>query len=99
MAKRWVTAVLVVAMALTLVACGEKEVPEPEPTPGEATGLDGAAILQEKCNGVCHDLQRVEEQELDAVGWEQIVEEMRAKGADLTDDEATALAEYLALQE
>lgn len=99
MAKRAITALLLAAMLLTLVACGEKEPPAPEPTPGEATGLDGAVILEEKCNGVCHDLQRVEEQELDAVGWEQVIENMRAKGADLTDDEATALAEYLSLQE
>lgn len=99
MAKRYITAILLVAMVLTLAACGGTEVEEPEPTPGEATGLDGAVILEEKCNGVCHDLQPVEEQELDAVGWEQVIEEMRVKGAELTDDEATALAEYLALQE
>lgn len=90
---------LIIAAVLVLVAGAacKKELPEPAPTPGEATGLDGAAILQEKCT-TCHDLQRVEAQELDAVGWEQLIDTMRSKGAQLTDDEATALAEYLSLQ-
>jgi hypothetical protein len=96
--KRFLVALILAFSLLTLVACGG-EPPAPEPTPGEATGLDGETILQEKCNGVCHNLERVEAQELDAVGWEQIIERMRANGAQLTDDEATALAEYLALRE
>ncbi len=96
--KRLALAILVVLMLGALVACGADEpLAQPEPTPGEATGLDGAAILQAKCT-TCHTLERVEAEDLDAVGWESVIEEMRAKGADLTDDEATALAEYLSLQ-
>lgn len=98
MVKRMALVAVLVLVLLAVVACKEEPPPAP-PTPGEATGLDGAVILQEKCNGVCHDLERVEAQELDAVGWEQVIERMRANGADLTDDEATALAEYLSLQE
>lgn len=96
--KRLLVALAIAIALFALTACGE-EPPAPEPTPGEATGLDGAAILNEKCKDVCHSLERVEEQELDAVGWEQVIEQMRANGAQLTDDEATALAEYLALQQ
>lgn len=91
----------VVALGLSLVAfaaCGPKEpVAAPEPTPGEATGLDGAVILQEKCT-VCHNLDRVHSQQLDAVGWASIVDLMIVKGADVTTDESAALAEYLSLQ-
>lgn len=98
MAKRLALVALLVTALLVLAACGG-EPPAPEPTPGEATGLDGEAILQEKCADVCHSLERVDAQELDAVGWEQVIERMRGNGADLTDDEATALAEYLAMRE
>ena len=98
MMKRMMVALVLALALLALVACGG-EAPEPEPTPGEQTGLDGATILNEKCADVCHDLERVEAQDLDAVGWESVIERMRANGADLTDDEVTALAEYLALQE
>lgn len=90
--------VFVLALSLSALAACANEPPEPEPTPGEATGLDGAAILQAECADVCHSLDRVDTQELDAVGWEQVIERMRADGADLTDDEATALAEYLAMR-
>jgi cytochrome c5 len=94
--KRYLLIALLVLALLTVVGC-KKEPPAPAPTPGEATGLDGAAILQEKCT-VCHSLERVEAAQYDDVGWEQVIERMREKGADLTDDEATALAEYLSLQ-
>lgn len=98
MMRRLTLLVAVLLVLVALVACGSGEpVAEPEPTPGEATGLDGAALLQEKCT-VCHDLTRVEAQDLDAVGWAAVIDEMIVKGAQVTDDEAAALAEYLALQ-
>lgn len=96
--KRILVTLMVAIALLGAAGCGG-EPPEPEPTPGEATGLDGATILNEKCKDKCHSLERVEQQELDAVGWEQVIERMRANGAELTDDEVTALAEYLALQQ
>jgi cytochrome c5 len=98
MTKRLIVAVMLALALFALAACNN-EPAAPEPTPGEATGLDGATILNEKCADVCHGLDRLEGQELDAVGWEQVIERMRANGADLTDDEVTALAEYLALQQ
>lgn len=94
--KRSLALALLVVVLISAAAC-KKEPPAPAPTPGQATGLDGAVILQEKCT-TCHDLQRVEAAQYDDVGWEQVVERMRDKGADLTDDEVTALAEYLSLQ-
>ena len=89
-------AVLVFAL-LTVVGCSaaDEPVPAPEPTPGEASGLDGEALLQTKCT-VCHTLDQVLAEEADAVGWAAIIDEMIAKGAQVTDEEAAAIAEYLA---
>lgn len=95
-ARRLALAIALVLVLLLAVGC-KKEPPAPAPTPGEATGLNGAALVQERC-ATCHDLQRVEAEELDAVGWEQVVDKMRENGAALTDDEATAISEYLSLQ-
>lgn len=97
MVKRFTIAVVLLTLVLGLAACGSKT-PEPvAPTPGEATGLDGQAILLEKCT-VCHSADVVNEQSLDAVGWAALIDDMIAKGAKLTNDEAAALAEYLSLQ-
>jgi hypothetical protein len=98
--KRFALVVLMILVLALGAACGSSGEPavEVEPTPGEATGLDGATILTEKCDGVCHSLERVEAEELDAVGWAAVIDDMIARGADVSDDEAAALAEYLSLQ-
>lgn len=92
-------ALLVTALMLFAAGCGAESTvsPEPEPTPGEATGLDGEAILNAKC-GVCHSIDTVLAEDYDAVGWAAVIDEMIVKGATLTDDEAAALAEYLSLR-
>lgn len=100
MFKKIAVVTLVLALAAFAGGCNGAEpepVPQPEPTPGEATGLDGEAILNAKC-GSCHSTDRVLAEDLDAVGWAAVIDEMIAKGAQLTDDEATALAEYLSLR-
>ncbi|MHB1135519.1 MAG: hypothetical protein ACYCXR_08130 [Coriobacteriia bacterium] len=99
MLKKTVLALLMVALMLFAAGCGTEPeaTPEPEPTPGEATGLDGEAILNAKC-GSCHPIDQVLAQEYDAVGWAAVIDDMIIKGATLTDDEAAALAEYLSLR-
>ena len=59
-------------------------VPPPAPLP--------VRLIREKCIG-CHTLERVQNYRLD--NWDLIVRQMRAYGADLTNDEAKALTEYL----
>lgn len=99
MIKRLVLIVLMLAVLTAVVACGSEEpAVEVEPTIGEATGLDGATILGEKCDGVCHSLDLIEAAEYDAVGWAEVIAQMNDKGATVSDDEAAALAEYLSLQ-
>ncbi len=99
MMKRFALVALILLMLVTAAACGAKEpVETPEPTPGEATGLDGATLLTQKCDGVCHSLEKVDAEDLDAVGWAAVIDDMIARGADISDDEAAALAEYLAMR-
>lgn len=96
MTKRLVLVAVVILTLAVLSACSG-EPAAPEPTPGEATGLDGEEIMNAKCT-TCHSLERLDGEELDAVGWESVIEEMNEKGAGLNEDEVTALAEYLSLR-
>lgn len=99
MTKGLVIAAVLMLVLAAAVGCSAADEPvsAPEPTPGEATGLDGAALLQAKCT-VCHNLDRVNAQDLDAVGWAAIIDEMIAKGAKVSEAEAAAIAEYLSFQ-
>ena len=98
MFRKTVLAVLVAALMLFAVGCGAKTevTPEAEPAQGEATELDGAALLDAKCSS-CHSVETVLAEQYDAVGWEAVIDDMITRGAKLTDDEAAALAEYLSL--
>lgn len=96
--KRYLALVTVVLALVGLVACGsaaQDAAPIDTTTPGQATGLDGATILAEKC-GSCHDTSKVDGVQNDAVGWAAVIDDMIAKGADVSADEEAALAEYLA---
>lgn len=97
MTKRFILTVVLVIALLAVAGCGSKATETVVPTPGEATGLDGQAILLEKCT-TCHSADVVNDQSLDAVGWAALIDDMIDKGAKLTTDEAAALADYLALQ-
>lgn len=95
----------VAVVALVLVACGGSTGTESTTggaaSTGSSTGAstggspDGQALLQERCT-VCHDLQRVEQQKLDATGWSDIVTRMQSQGAQLSEAEKQTLVDYLA---
>ena len=68
------------------------ETPEIEAYP---VPMDGKALLEERCVA-CHTLERVTTAKKDVAGWEATVRRMIAQGAQLTDDEAKVLIEYLA---
>ena len=54
----------------------------------------GKAIVNRACQS-CHDLGTVTDARHTAAEWPDVVERMRANGADLTDDEAKQVREYL----
>ena len=67
---------------------------EQEPTVPPATA-DGMVLLEERCT-VCHDLERVVSAQKDREGWEQTVDRMIRRGANLNTEERDILVDYLA---
>ena len=64
-------------------------------TPASTTALDGATLVQERCSR-CHPLTRVESSSHTSAEWKTIVDQMIARGAQLTPDEETLVVSYLA---
>jgi len=54
----------------------------------------GKAIVNRACQS-CHDLGTVTDARHTAGEWPSVIERMRANGAELTDDEAKQVREYL----
>jgi len=101
MSKRSVSLLLIavglVLLGLAAVACGGVVEEPPAPPPAEETAgdLGGEDLLEARCT-VCHSLDRVKTASKTQAEWEATVERMRGKGAELTDEEADILSEYLA---
>jgi competence protein ComEA len=76
------TSILYLAFAL---AADENTLP-----PGE-----GQAIVQQKCAG-CHALKVVTGKKASRQQWSTIVDQMIARGADISDDDIDTLLDYLA---
>ena len=60
-----------------------------------APAVDGKVLLESVCTA-CHTLARVQDQKRTLMEWRGTVERMMARGADLSDDDASALIDYLA---
>jgi len=58
--------------------------------------LDGKVLLETNCT-VCHSLGRVQSAHKDLSGWTATVNRMVGKGANLTPEQASAVALYLSL--
>jgi len=83
---RFCTVCLVVTvLGTTMLAC----------IPGGESRSQGEDILATRC-GACHSLSRVRSAHKTRDGWLSTVERMRDYGAQLGDDEATILVDYLA---
>lgn len=98
MVRRITVALVVVVFVATLAACGGGKAPDGaagDPATGSMPTLDGATLLESRCVG-CHELDRVDEQDLDFGGWVALLDTMIDKGARLTPEEKTVLAGYLA---
>lgn len=64
-------------------------------SPTSASALDGQTLLEARCT-TCHSLARVASAKGDAAQWQQVVDQMVQKGAQLNADEEKVLVEYLA---
>src|SRR5215471_4049399 len=63
----------------------------------QATTTDderGKALVQTKCTQ-CHGLEEIQAENTDRAGWNEVVDAMRSRGAELTNDEATVVVNYL----
>jgi mono/diheme cytochrome c family protein len=91
---RVVLSILFAGLVVTtlIVACAGGEEPTEVPVP--PPGVTGADLLQERCTA-CHGLNRVEGESETQAEWEATVERMREYGAELTDEEAQMLVDYL----
>lgn len=55
---------------------------------------EGRDVLTEKCT-VCHDLERIPARYRDKLGWEDVVDNMKARGAEITPEERQKIVAYL----
>jgi len=100
--KLMISIMVLLVAAVVLAACsGATAAPTSAPTASAATqapsssSLDGKAILEKACQ-TCHSLSVVQREKMDQAGWTRSVEDMIQKGAVLTEEEKTALIQYLA---
>jgi cytochrome c5 len=70
------------------------EVPREEPTEPPPAG-DGEVLLEERC-GTCHGLDYTTQAQKSREEWEQTVDRMIGKGAQLDEEERDILITYLA---
>ena len=82
-----------VFFVLALGSASAQTTPPPPSPPAMPAGA-GKAIVQEKCV-VCHALSVVTSKHASHKEWDQVVNQMVSRGADLTDDEIDTVIEYL----
>lgn len=89
-----VTAVVMLILAAAIAGCASEQAGA-EPTLAAVAGVDGAALLQERCS-VCHSPDMSTHAGKTKDSWERTVTTMIGKGAQLTDAEKLVLVDYLA---
>lgn len=94
MLRGCIAVVVLLALAAGVAACGTAPDSPPNGTGNGAPVLDGATLLQQRCT-VCHSLGRVLGATKDREAWLATIDAMIAKGARLTDEERSTLADYL----
>jgi glyoxylase-like metal-dependent hydrolase (beta-lactamase superfamily II) len=63
--------------------------------PAGGSSDPAAQILENGCTG-CHNLARVQSQHLTSAEWQGMVDRMKARGAEISDEDTSALVDYLA---
>lgn len=78
------------ALVLAAAAVAQAQTPPPRLPPGP--GLD---LLNERCVS-CHPVSMITAQRKDATGWAFTVQQMAARGAEVSPEEMAVMIEYLA---
>jgi hypothetical protein len=60
----------------------------------ETPKVDGKTLFEQKC-GLCHSLKKPESKRKTAKEWEKTVMQMKENGCPITDEQATAIIQYL----
>jgi hypothetical protein len=90
--------VLVVVLLVVLISAGCSDAPRTgkdgsaEP---DSTKLTGEQLVKTKCV-YCHKDDRIDKATYDQAGWEDVIDRMDEKGAQVSDAEKAVIAEYLA---
>jgi hypothetical protein len=92
--RKWAV-ILAAILVLTVVACDGANAPEEEIPDTEVIAMEGEELLAVRCS-VCHPVEVVTDQTLTRAEWEAVVEDMVARGAELTSEEQEVLVDYLA---
>jgi hypothetical protein len=85
---------VLLTLVLFISACSSST-PSSTTAPASTASQEGATLVQERCTA-CHTLSRVEGIRLSASDWGIVVDQMIARGAQLTPDEKTIVVNYLA---
>ena len=95
----WIVISILALLVGSLAGCGQSgggQAPAEEEKPAAPpASVDGETLVQERCTK-CHGLERVTGVQKEREGWEQTVDRMIAKGAELDESEKAAVIEYLA---
>ena len=82
-----------------LALAAAAQTPPPPPASGGVPGAklppgEGREVVMRVCSK-CHDPSNAAGQDLDAVGWKELVDQMAANGAQGSDADFDAIAAYL----
>lgn len=92
--RGWVVGIALMGLLLGFVAACEGEQTPSDSGSGDQN-VEAQALLQERCTQ-CHGLDRVTSQSKTAAEWQQTVDSMVARGAQLNAEETEVLVAYLA---
>jgi cytochrome c5 len=93
--KPFVVAVPLAAAALLAISTARVTASAGSPAPPAAAQDDkGERLLNQSCGG-CHDLRPVQASARDRDGWNEVVQNMLQKGADVADKDIPLLLDYL----
>jgi hypothetical protein len=105
--RSYIMPIVLLVMLLIITACGSGATTKQSTAPvattapadttgsGNATALDGKALVQERCTE-CHTLSRVQNTGRTSAGWTNVVDAMIKQGVVLNADEKVAVIDYLA---